>query len=119
VAVAPYPPLETFYFSPLKLTEYMASGVPVIASAIGPITAIIDHEETGLLVPPGDSAALVAALRRLHGDSALRDRLACAACDSVATQFTWDHVVERIFALAGLPAAPRQSELVGVGARLA
>src|SRR5262249_36909852 len=35
VAVAPYPPLENFYFSPLKVYEYMAAGLPVVASRIG------------------------------------------------------------------------------------
>jgi len=38
VAVAPYPPLEDFYYSPLKIFEYMAAGLPIVASAIGQIS---------------------------------------------------------------------------------
>ena len=45
VAVAPYPELDGFYFSPLKLFEYLAAGRPIIASAIGQITEILEATE--------------------------------------------------------------------------
>src|SRR5262249_52500974 len=79
VAFAPYPPLANFYFSPLKVYEYMAAGLPVVASRLGQLQSLIEPEVDGLLVPPGDSAALAAALERLLKDSALRARLGRSA----------------------------------------
>jgi glycosyltransferase involved in cell wall biosynthesis len=115
VAVAPYPPLDDFYFSPLKLTEYMAAGLPVVASAIGQIDALVRHEVTGLLFPPGESDALASALRRLHADAPLRRRLGRAAHDLVARYYTWHHTLERIFELAGVAMPVGGDGLVGAG----
>ncbi|WLT40052.1 glycosyltransferase [Synechocystis sp. B12] len=53
VAVAPYPASDNFYFSPLKVVEYMAAGLPVVASCIGQLPDIIDDRVTGILYPPG------------------------------------------------------------------
>src|SRR5690606_13714515 len=47
VAVAPYPRLDDFYFSPLKVLEYMAAGRAVVASRIGMIPEWIEHAGTG------------------------------------------------------------------------
>ena len=59
VALAPYSkPEHVFYFSPLKIFEYMACGVPVIAAALGQNTELVRNCETGLLYPPGDIDAL-------------------------------------------------------------
>src|SRR5699024_2720488 len=64
VAVAPYPPGE-HYFSPLKVYEYLAAGLPVVSSAIGTLPEVLQHGRTGVLVPPGDVPALSAALAEL------------------------------------------------------
>lgn len=55
--------------------EAMAASRPVVASAVGGLPELIDDGVQGLLVPPGDAAALAAALRRVLGDAALRARL--------------------------------------------
>jgi len=102
VAVAPYPKLSNFYFSPLKVYEYMAAGLPVIASRIGQLETLIVPERTGLLVPPGDAAALAAALERLQTQPQLRQRLGQAARALVLRDYTWQAVAQRIFRLAGL-----------------
>jgi glycosyltransferase involved in cell wall biosynthesis len=78
-ALVPYPAMRSFYFSPLKVLEYMAAGCAIVASAIGQVNELIADGRTGLLVPPGDVPALVDAVRRLAGDQALRARLGCAA----------------------------------------
>ena len=96
VAVAPYPPLEQFYFSPLKVYEYMAAGLPVIASDIGQLRQVITPGETGLLVPPGDVEALVQALLQLQQNPVLRQRLGQQAQRQIATHHTWLQVVDRI-----------------------
>ena len=62
VAVAPFAPLASFYSSPLKLYEYMAAGLPIVATQIGQVAEVIEHGVTGLLVPPGDFQAFARAL---------------------------------------------------------
>jgi glycosyltransferase involved in cell wall biosynthesis len=100
VAVAPYPKLEPFYFSPLKLYEYMAAGLPVVASCIGQIEKVIDHAVTGWLVEPGNPKALAEALTTLVHDLDLRQRLGQAARAAVCQRHTWDTAIRRIFDLA-------------------
>jgi glycosyltransferase involved in cell wall biosynthesis len=107
-AVAPYPRLERFYFSPLKVFEYMAAGRAVVASGIGQLRKVIEPEITGLLVEPGDAKALVAAILRLRNDAALCKRLGQAARSLVLRQYTWDSVVDRIYELGGLQSAGEQ-----------
>jgi len=107
VGVAPYEKAEGFYFSPLKIFEYMAAGLPVVASRIGQIPEIVDDERSGLLCAPGDPEELAAALDRLGADSDLRDRLARSAREAVLQKHTWEAVVETILKLAdAIPACP-------------
>jgi glycosyltransferase involved in cell wall biosynthesis len=102
VAVAPYPDQPGFYFSPLKIVEYMAAGLPIVASRIGDLHRIVRHEVSGLLCPPGDPGALASALERLRRDPALCRRLGAAGREAVLADHTWDAVVARILDLAGL-----------------
>jgi glycosyltransferase involved in cell wall biosynthesis len=101
VAVAPYPKLANFYFSPLKVYEYIAAGLPIVASRIGQLGEILRHQETGLLCAPGDAAALAAALKRLRDDVALRQRLGKAARATAHRKHTWAAVARRVLGLAG------------------
>lgn len=96
VAVAPYPRLDGFYFSPLKVYEYMAAGLPVVASRIGQLERILTDEVTGVLVAPGDTGALAQALERLVEESVLRERLGWAARAAVEERHTWLSVAGRI-----------------------
>jgi glycosyltransferase involved in cell wall biosynthesis len=107
VGVAPYPFLPGFYFSPLKVYEYMAAGLAVVASRIGQLADLIEHEANGLLCPPGDAIALAGALDRLHRDSAWRQRLGQAARATVQGEYTWEKVVQRILGLAKLANSAR------------
>ena len=101
VALAPYARLEhAFYFSPLKLFEYMASGVPVVAAKLGQIAEIVRDGETGLLYPPDDVEALVGACERLLADPALRRQLGLAAAKEVHGLYTWDRNAARVVELA-------------------
>jgi glycosyltransferase involved in cell wall biosynthesis len=76
--------------------EAMAAGRPVVASAVGGLKDLVVDGETGLLVPPGDAPALRAALERLLGDRALRERLGAAARERARTDFAWDRYVDAI-----------------------
>lgn len=100
VAVAPYPALANFYFSPLKVYEYMAARLPVVASRIGQLDGLLRHDENGWLVPPGDVPSLAEALVTLAQDPTRRARLGAAARTTIEHHHTWEQVVERILQLA-------------------
>jgi glycosyltransferase involved in cell wall biosynthesis len=102
VAVAPYRSLPQFYFSPLKVYEYMAASLPVVASAVGQLKELIEPEVNGLLVPTGDVPALARALDRLRQDPEKRILLGRAARRKVLAHHTWDALAGRILELAGL-----------------
>jgi glycosyltransferase involved in cell wall biosynthesis len=89
-AVVPLPdnPMARFFTSPLKLFEYMAAGVPIVASDLPALREVLADGRNGLLVPPDDPAALAAALRRLLDDPVLADRLRAQAFADVAAH-TW------------------------------
>ena len=89
----------------LVVNEAFDQGAPVIASdAVGAAAGgLVRHEETGLVVPAGDAGALAAALRRLHGDRALRSRLGAAARAAVRpySHDAWAAGVARALACVG------------------
>ena len=88
-AVAPYPDLTEFYYSPLKLFEYMAADRAVVASRIGQVAQLLVDGETGLLFEPGDVGDLARCIRRLREDSELRLALGKEA-GRVSRSYTWD-----------------------------
>jgi glycosyltransferase involved in cell wall biosynthesis len=69
--------------------EAMAYGRPVVAGDVGGLRDLVRHEETGLLVPPGDVEALRAALQRLLADPDLRRRFGESGRARIAEHFTW------------------------------
>jgi glycosyltransferase involved in cell wall biosynthesis len=91
IAVAPYPNFDNFYFSPLKILEYMAVGKAVVAAEIGQIKELIDHGRTGFLVPPGDSISLADAIKHLHANRELCHSVGLQAADEVKSKHTWSH----------------------------
>lgn len=99
VAVAPYPRLsgtDVQYFSPLKIYEYAAAALPVVASEVGQVPKIVRHGETGLLVPPSDPAALAAAVDRLVADPARARELGRAGRALMEREHSWSIVLTRI-----------------------
>jgi glycogen(starch) synthase len=74
----------------------MAAGKAVVASNIGGVDELVQHNSTGLLVEPSDSKALACALRRLIDDPATADRLAGAARDLVDHEFSATTMARRV-----------------------
>lgn len=100
VAVAPYPRLSDFSFSPLKVYEYLGAGVPVVASDLGQLRPLLTDLEVGTLVAPGDASALAAgvatALERGPGPAEAR------ASAVVLGRWSWEaRLAEVLRGLAG------------------
>jgi starch synthase len=85
-----------FYWSPLKVFEYMASGLPTVAVARGPLQDILRDGEEGLHVPERDPRALAAALLRLADEPELRARLGRAARARVVERYSWQRHCEQL-----------------------
>jgi phosphatidyl-myo-inositol dimannoside synthase len=84
----------------LVYLEAGAHGLPIVAHAIGGVPEAVTHGETGLLVQPGDTAALTAAFSQLIADPALRLRLGTAG-RARARQHSWRDSAECLFGQAG------------------
>jgi starch synthase len=79
----------------LSAIEAMASGTPVICSRIGGLPEVVQDGVTGLVVEPGDVAALGDAIRRVVGDRAAAERMARAGRERALESFTWDRCALR------------------------
>jgi glycosyltransferase involved in cell wall biosynthesis len=77
-----------FYWSPLKIFEYMASGLPVVAPRVARIPSLVTHEREGWLYDPSEPGALAAALERLS-DPGLRRTLGDAARARAVGEYSW------------------------------
>lgn len=97
VAVAPYPEAD-FGFSPLKIFEYMACGVPAIVSDTPSTREIVSDGENGLLVRPGDAHGLAEALVRVLDDPDLTEILRKGALEA-AKSFSWENSTEKLIGL--------------------
>lgn len=85
------------YASPLKLYEYLAAGLPVVAPDQENLHEVLRDRENAILFPPGDAAALGAALAELKRDAALRARLGSRARETVLEdRRSWRGVARRV-----------------------
>jgi glycosyltransferase involved in cell wall biosynthesis len=84
---------------PTVLLEAMSSGVSVIASDIGGVSLVIDHNISGLLVPPGDISELTQAIVQLASNPEKRNNLAGTARKMVEVKFNWKNVAKEISSL--------------------
>ena len=83
----------------LRVLEAMAAGVPIVASAVGGIPDQIRHEREGLLVPPGDPAALATAILSLTRDPLRARCLGEAGRRRLVSCFGYDVMLRRILAI--------------------
>lgn len=114
VGVAPFntgvhPPLRVgFYWSPLKVHEYMAMGLPVVTIDVPGLDQIARNEREGLLYPENDLPKLRAAILRLVDDPALAQRLGQAGRERVVENFSWQKHAEL---LEGVLEESRQGQI--------
>jgi glycosyltransferase involved in cell wall biosynthesis len=95
--------------TPVAVIEACAMGLPVVATDVGGLSRLLEHERTGLLVPPGDEAAMTGAVRRLLAEPALVERLTTAG-RALAEQCAWTAAAPAWHAL--LAAAPVPADAV-------
>jgi len=100
--LAPYAPVDRFWFSPLKVLEYMAAGTCPVVSDVGDARQTLGGGERGLLVPPADPGALADAIRSLASDRENARRLGRRAREWVGGHRSW--TVNAARALAALRA---------------
>jgi glycosyltransferase involved in cell wall biosynthesis len=99
VLVSPHVPLDAgaeFFGSPTKLFEYMAMGRGIVASRLGQIGEVLAHEETALLVAPGNVEQLRDAIVRFSSSRELRENLGAAARRAAIERHTWKHNAQRV-----------------------
>jgi glycosyltransferase involved in cell wall biosynthesis len=98
IGLAPYAADAPGYFSPLKLFEYLAAGLAVVAGAIPGVREVVGPE-AAVLVRPGDPEALAAAVSELARDEGRRASLTRAGRELVVACHTWDARARRILVL--------------------
>lgn len=100
VGLAPYHDQPRFYFSPLKVLEYMAAAVCPVASDLGQIRDLLGDGERGVLVRAGDAMALAQTLAGLVANPAAAESMAAAAREHVLRSHTWQANARRVIDLA-------------------
>jgi len=110
IGLVPYGRDAPNYFSPLKLFEYMAAGLAVVAATIPGVTDIVRAGDVRL-VPPGDPERLARAVSDLAATPEVRRRMGTAARERVASAHTWGHRARRIATVAAALAARTEARV--------
>lgn len=95
VCVAPYPKIEPFYFSPLKIFEYMASEKPTVASRQGQMIELLE-DNRGILVEPSNPHAIARELELLYKNPTFAKEIGMRAKKYVLNNYTWRHNALRV-----------------------
>ena len=95
---------------PNAVLEYLAAGLPTIASRVGGNVEIIQDGKTGLLVPPNDSAAVAEAILRLLHDPGFAGRLGNNGRAHVAAEFSFQRLIEKTDQMYTELLQPREDE---------
>ena len=90
IVLAPYPYLDFFYFSPMKLYEYMAARKAVVASNIGQIAEVVETGVNGLLYKPDQIEDMISGIRKLIHDENFRITLGRNAREAIETKHSWN-----------------------------
>ncbi|MGF1617566.1 MAG: glycosyltransferase family 4 protein [Acidimicrobiia bacterium] len=94
VGLAPYPSSDFFYFSPLKVVEYMMAGLPVVTTDVGDVATTVGSG--GIVVPPDDVEELTAACAYLLDRPVLRRHMGRSSRSRAFRDHTWDGVAAAV-----------------------
>ncbi|MFQ5449581.1 MAG: glycosyltransferase family 4 protein [Nitrospinaceae bacterium] len=97
---------------PNVIMEAMAMEIPVISTTVSGIPELIDHEKTGILVPPKDPGALKSAMKHLLGQPTLRQNLGFAGRRRIVHYFDAKHHIEQLKALINHTLDPASAESI-------
>lgn len=86
---------------PQAVTQALGLGVPVVATAVGGVPELVEHEQTGLLIPPEDPQAAADALSRIVGDPQWASQLGAAGREHTLARFSLSAMLDRTEALLG------------------
>ena len=89
IVLAPYPELDFFYYSPLKVFEYMACGKPVITTKIGQNQELISDGQNGYLCEPGNLEEMVEKISVLISDPELRIQMGRTSRNLIEENHSW------------------------------
>ena len=89
ILLAPYPDIDFFYYSPVKIYEYMSCGKPVISTKIGQIAELIEDGKTGFLTKPNDIKKISSRISDLIENQKLREQVGKAARAEILKNHTW------------------------------
>jgi len=99
ILVSPHGPQahgREFFFSPIKLFEYMAMGKGIVASNVGQIAEVLKDSENAILVEPGNVDELINGILKLARDKDLRQKLGKNARYEVIKNYTWRKHVKKV-----------------------
>ena len=107
----PNPDGTAFFGSPTKLFEYMAMGRAIVASDLDQIGDVLTHDDTALMVEPGNAERLAKAIVRLIDEPELRERLGRRAREEALASYTWERNVGRMFGGLRRVSEPAETEV--------
>ncbi|MDZ7267419.1 MAG: glycosyltransferase family 4 protein [candidate division KSB1 bacterium] len=99
IVLAPYPKLDFWYPSSVKLFEYMASGKATVATRVGQVAEIIEEGKNGLLFDPARPGELTEKVLALVDSEEKRRQLGEQARRDVLAKWTWEHMARRMLAV--------------------
>jgi glycosyltransferase involved in cell wall biosynthesis len=89
-----------YYASPMKMFEYIATGIPLICTDVPSVREVLTHKETAYLVAPDDATALADGIRVVLSDRVLQEKLGANAL-ALAQNYSWSARARAILRLAG------------------
>ena len=116
VLVSPHIPMpdgSPFFGSPTKLFEYMSMGKAIVASNLDQLAKVLDHNQTAVLIEPGNVEQFVEAVRLLASDGRLRESLGRRAREVAIERHTWARNARNVLAAAGEMSAYLPSGALG------
>ncbi|MCK5146686.1 glycosyltransferase family 4 protein [bacterium] len=92
IVLAPYPKLDFWWASSMKVFEYMCAAKPVITTDVGQLNEIIEHGRNGMLLRGQDTAELMENLKILIDDDEMRRRIGANARETIIDKYSWERL---------------------------